>query len=591
MTHLSLTPFLIALAALAALAWLARRHGPGQPPPPAPTWLRRRRAIQVTALVVSSLALRAYLVTALDPDRSELWALNAAGGVADAWFRGPLELRHALHPPLHLFAMLGWSELGARLGVGAEIAWIRLPNLALHVLMTLSLLRAGSALAGYSAGFAAATLAAFAPSLVLMSTLSSNYFAEAAVTSWFLAHLALYLTQDRPTWPWLVLSGAAALWIGHLSALVVGPGALLFVVTALRRRQRLPAALSLLAAAALYLPLLQSLRQGLAAYRGATLASQSGVDPETAAAASLAAFGEPALYVSRGFARGEPLALPGALTDTVTGLGPLLSTLLLLAALALVARRHRGLAAVALVATLAFAVTGSLLLMRLPNYAALFPLLLLTLAVGAALLPGPPARATRAPLVLTALALAALYVFVPRPTPDRPFTAFDGWSFYGRELSRLTATAARAPAPVLAMDELKIEWFYALCEDRRSLGALITCLARRGAPEPRGAFELFSVGAATVASPTGARGAGPTDDRCAQLDALLAAPPFAAAPFWLAVSEDYLHYAPSMAGCPERLYGLIDACDRTMRAGDLTLYRCDATVTTPRAPPVHRASP
>ncbi|MEZ4268626.1 MAG: hypothetical protein R3F39_19895 [Myxococcota bacterium] len=576
-----LIPCLVALAALLALAWLARQHGPGEPPPQPPDAVRRRRRVQVAALLVTSLALRAWLMATLDPDRSELWALNAANGVFGAYFHDQIELRHALHPPLHLLALYGWSALGAKLGVGGEIAWLRLPDLLLHAMLIIALLRAGTALSGYGAGFAAALLAAFAPNAVLLSTLQANYFMEAALTAWFLASLAAYLAWDRPTWVSLVLSGAAALWVGHLSLLVIAPGALLFVVTALTRRQRAAAALTLVGATALYLPLVSTLVVALRAYRGATEAAQTGADRFAAEAASLARFGEPALYVTNGFARGDSWALPGALTDSLTGFDGL-ATLCLLASLALLARRYPGLALAALASIVAFAASGSLLLMRYSNYAALLPLLLLVLATGAGSLPGRVAghpRATVAPLAFAALALAALYLGNPRPTLHRPFTAFDGWSFYGRELGRVIDHMSADAAPILAMDDVKIDWFYGLCSDRSSLTALSTCHARHGSPELAGAFERFTVSGRTLAAPSGARGEGPHDDRCARIDELLSAPPFLGAPFWLVVGDSYLQQVPLMPGCPPVLYAHLDACPLVLRVRGLALHRCERPVT------------
>lgn len=581
-----LLPLLTALAALLALAWLARRHGPGQPVPEVPGDVRRRRRVQVAALLITSLALRAWLIATLDPDRSELWALNAANGVFDAYFQGHLELRHALHPPLHLAALYGWSALGAKLGVGGEIVWLRLPELLLHVVLVLGLLRAGTALSAYPAGFAAALVASFTPNLVLLSTLQANYFAETALTAWFLASLCVYLATDRPTWVSLVLTGAAALWVGHLSLLVVGPGALLFAITALYRRQRAPAALALVAASALYLPLVSTLIVALRAYRGATEAGQAGGDRFAAEAASLARFGEPALYVTNGFARGDSFALPGALTDALTGFGGL-ATLVLLATLLLLARRYPGLALAALVSIVAFATTGALMLMRFTNYAALLPLLLLVLCAGAGSIPGTvrrTPRATLAPLALAALALAAVYLGATRPTPTQPLTAFDGWSFYGRELGRVIERMSADRAPIVAMDDLKIDWFYGLCADRTSLQALSTCHARHGTPEPAGAFQLYTVSGRTVATPNGSRAEGPTDDRCSRLNELLAASPFAGAPFWLVVSDSFMQQAPFMPGCPQALYPRLDGCPLILRVRGLALHRCEQPVTSATSP-------
>jgi hypothetical protein len=576
-----LIPLLVALAALLALAWLARQHGPGQPAPEAPARVRRRRRVQVAALLVTSVALRAWLIATLDPDRSELWALNAANGVFDAYFHDHIELRHALHPPLHLAALYGWSALGAKFGVGGEIVWLRLPSLLLHVVLVIGLLRAGTALAGYPAGFAAALVASFAPNLVLLSTLQANYFAEAALTAWFLASLCAYLTHDRPTWVSIVLSGAAALWVGHLSLLIVGPSALLFVVTALRRRQRAPAALALTAASALYLPLVSTLVVALRAYRGATEAGQADGDRFAASAASLARFGEPALYVTNGFARGDSWALPGALVDALTGFDGL-ATLLLLLSLTLLARRYPGLALAALASIAAFAAAGSLMLMRFTNYAALLPLLLLVLSAGAGSVPGRVSgarRATLAPVALAAVALAAVYLAAPRPTLARPQTAFDGWSFYGRELGRVIDRMSADRAPILAMDEVKIDWFYGLCADRTSLHTLSACHARHGAAEAAGAFVRYSVSGRTFAAPDGSRSEGPTDDRCGRMDELLAAPPFAGAPFWLVVSDSFMQQAPFMPGCPEALYARLDGCPLVLRVRGLALHRCEAPVT------------
>lgn len=586
MVYPLLMSLLTALAALLGLAWLARRHGPGQPAPQAPDDVRRRRRVQVAALLVASLALRAWLMVTLDPDRSELWALNAANGVFDAYLHGHLELRHALHPPLHLAALYGWSALGAKLGAGGEILWLRLPELLLHVVLVLGLLRAGTALAGYPAGFAAALVASFTPNLVLLSILQANYFAEAALTAWFLASLCVYLAHDRPTWVSLVLTGAAALWVGHLSLLVVGPAALLFVFTALRRRQRAPAALALVAASALYLPLVSALVVALRAYRGATEAGEAGGDPFTAAAASLARFGEPALYVTNGFARGDSLALPGALTDALTGFGDL-ATLTLLAALVLLARRYPGLALAALASIAAFAAAGALMLMRFTNYAALLPLLLLVLCAGAGSIPGAASatpRATIAPLALAALALGAVYLGATRPTPKRPLTAFDGWSFYGRELGRVIDRISAERAPIVAMDGLKIDWFYGLCADRSSLQTVTACHARHGAAQPAGAFQLYTVDGHTVATPNGERSEGPTDDRCGRLGELLAAPPFASTPFWLVVSDSFLQQAPYMPGCPEALYPRLHTCPLVLRVRGLALHRCGDSVTSSASP-------
>ena len=560
---------LLGLAALLALGMLLWRRRPTNTPPARTSG---RDLLVLAAWVAPALGLRAWLMTALPPGAYELENFGKGTPFAELLQQtgallGWLDpIPPAFHPPLVRTFLDPWLMLGDGLGVGGTLWWLRLPNLGLTAFGVGLLVRLGRLLDAPAAGRLAAILFAWLPATVLITVFQGHYGAEMILCLWFLERLGTWVLGERDVFLSLPLAGALALWTGHLAALTVGPGMLVFLVTAHRRGRRLDALASLLLLLALYLPIAESAALGATGYAGASV---SGPLSPTEAAAIATTHGHNVLPVTTPSlfdALSLPLRLPLRL------FGPPGAALAFLA-LGLLYRRWR-LALFPGVLVLLYILAQAGLSTRWENLSPLFPLVLLGTALGLDHIRRSEHRlARRIPWVAVFLVLSL---------------AGGGWSAWRHAdgagvteiVGQLThedsenSLAARmmddryAGLPVLLLAPAD-RFPYHLCPDRSTVNRIGTCIREADAPAGEPGPHLYSLGDRAIGIP---RIMENDEGGCPDLAGILGAAPFDGG--YLVVLSWDSALGTEGSPCPQRFHP--ENCNTLGRAPGLQLLHCGA---------------
>jgi len=557
---------ILAFAALLALGLLLRRQRTvGGPSRAESDWLI------LAAWIAPALALRAWLMTILPPGAYELenfgigtpfMELLEQTGAGRGWLD---PVTPAFHPPLVRTLLDPWLMLGDALGVGGSLWWLRLPNLGLAAFGIALLVRMGTQLGSPAAGRVAGILFAWLPATILITVFQGHYAAEMILGLWFVERVVAWDRGALGAAVTLPIAGALALWTGHLAALVVAPGFLYFLATALRRGHREVALAACLLLLALYLPIAESGLIGAVGYTAAS--TRSPLSPEGAAMA--ATFGHAALPMttpSLWDALALPLAIPARLYGVV-------AAAVALAGMGLLYRRRR-LAAAAAVLLVLYVLVQARLSTRWENLSPLFPLCILATALGLEQLRGLRYRwATRIPWIPAFLALSLV---------GGAWTAWqhaDGagvtelvgrvaWEDSETSLAARAMDEDLAALPVLLLAPVD-RYPYHLCPDRDSVAGVQACILAADAPPGEAEVQMYTLGSRTIAAAkiTEVDGVG-----CPDLDRLLGSPPFDG-PYLAVISWDSPVVAED-SPCARRFR--VEDCDALAEAPGLRLVHCGA---------------
>jgi len=474
---------LLLLLPLAALGFLLLRRSSTTPQAPRPAAPRAspetpRSRIGLAVLVSSAIGLRLLVARHLGPGDFELenfprdldlWALVHVLG---SFVHPPPP--QTFHAPLLDSLLQGWSVLGDALGIGGQLLWLRVPNLALAGLMVWLLVRLGEALGDRRVGWISAAVFAVSPLLIQLSVPQGHYFLEMVATTWFLERLATCVRRGRPAHRSLAVAAAVALWSGFLSAVIVGPGLLIHGLRTWRRGDRRRALGVLLLAFALTAPVVgTALTSALDMGRISTAAAQDTVTEEGLAAV----YGHTSMRPAAEGITGTP-RLAWNLTVSVVGLvgAPLVLLLLFLAP----ALDRQGWAP--LLALLAYVALGAALPLRMANFTAVMPLLLVG-GIRAALLaiqrflPAPRHRPAVAALVLCLV--GSSLVTGPEGTFEQvPLMVYGrAWLTQGdvQEVMAVAQAPEHAGLPLARVSPAR-DTAYHLCPDRETRAGVVACV-------------------------------------------------------------------------------------------------------------------
>lgn len=567
---------LAALLALGFLMWRSSRFGPEGPPTRGPPGAvggpsGPNLPLSLAAWVAPALALRAWLIAILPPGAYELenfgtgtlfMELLEQTGAARGWLD---PITAAFHPPLVRTLLDPWLMLGDVFGVGGTLWWLRLPNLGLTIFGVALLARLGARLGSPAAGRLAACLFAWLPATVLITVFQGHYAAEMVLCLWFVERVVAWSQGSRGAMVTLPLAAAFALWTGHLAALVVIPGFVVFLVLSHRRCRRVEALAATLLVLALYLPIVEAAVGGAAGYTAASV--ESPLSPEGAAAA--ATFGHEALPMTTPSiwdAVALPLTLPARLY------GPL-GAMIALVGMGLLHRRRR-LAYASGVLVVLYVLVQARLSTRWENLSPLFPLCILVTALGLDALRAAPHRlAARIPwaAIFVGLSLLGGGWMLWRHADGAGITEVVGrvaWEDSETTLAARAMDDSLRPLPVLLLAPAD-RYPYHLCPDRSTVAGVQACILAADAPSGDAGVQVYELKGRTIAAGeiTEADGAG-----CPDLDRLLGAPPFDG-PFLAVVSWDspvVIEDSP----CETRFHA--ERCDPIAVAPGLRLVRCGA---------------
>lgn len=506
-------------------------------------------------------------------------------------------------PPLHNAFVVAWSEIGGVFGLGVDLFWLRLPNVALALVLAAVLLRLGRTVGAPWAGFGAGALSALLPSTLLLGTMQEHYFPEMVAATWFLERLVWYVLhaggagrravdpgasspsgglvrrfRERIAPPGqrlllveLVASAALSLWLGYMTALVIGPGALVLTAVALRRRDfgRLVVAVLLLSAA--LAPLVGRAWVGVTGYLevSRTIAATDAVQAEVTERLHVP------LDAASGVGQGT---VAGFVPDVIAGLLGYASELvvaLYVLAFALLVRRGVAWLFAGLLAV--HAVASTRIFLSLSNTAAIWPLLLFLPAwaaasvrwklrridVGWALLVG----------VSSALVVSSGLAYRDQVRANPIFEFADLTSIVERVQSD-----AEPHGPILFLDssDRVQKLLYGFCRDAGTWEAFAKCVS----PSRAGLFYEMAetpdwmVRSARVHRRTvlaykeyghGEGGGGITPSPLAPF---LGRPPWTESPFHVVVDED--------VPFPDRFHlgPVAERCEKLMESVGFRLYRC-----------------
>ena len=557
------------LVVVALLGWRrARRASPTAPVDHVqgrwpPTWA-------ALLVVVAALLPRAALLPwlPLGPFEHEFFAIPYRVGLSFLHSQA-LESWFWYHAPLHPMLLWPWNVLGDALGLGGEIGWLRLPNLLPAALSALLLLRLGATLGGLGVGLGAALLFALSPELIVVTVHQHSFVWELAATLLVLERtMATWRSGRPPGWSLLAAVGVA-LWIGYLSALVIGP---LFVALWLmsRGRGQQPVVLwSLLVIAVLVLPIAERALLGVGSYAGVSVLNTEGVD----AGAFVGAYGHPPneiLGASRLDALANFFLIDGRIWLGTPGL--------VIAALGLVLLvwRRRCLGLVCLGPVLLFALAATEIFLYNRNQGALLPFLLLPPLLGwRELTPRAPALA-RELVPALALFIAVLAAQAPRvlaslePAPIAPDARPPEISDTLRELCSEPAWRA---SPLLILDDAN-RALYELCPARERAEDVSRCFsAPAGQGDEHGFYEVERAGRRVWISvrPAALRW---DPEQCAALEALETSPPWGSAPSLIVGSPELFAMIQRHPSCRALLEGLSRRCTTRATRRGLTVLRC-----------------
>ena len=526
--------------------------------------------LSLAAWVAPALALRAWLMQTLPPGAYELENFGAGTPFAELTLqtgalRGWLDpVSPAFHPPLVRTFLDPWLMLGDALGVGGSLWWLRLPNLGLTVLALVLLVRLGRLLGSPTAGRLAAVLFAWLPATILITVFQGHYAWEMVLCLWFMERLSTWVIDGRSTFVSLPLVGALALWTGHLAALVVAPGFLLFLVTSLRRNRRTEAFAATLLLLALYLPIAESAVLGASGYTAASIQSPLSPD-EAGTAASVGHSDLPMTTPSLWDAVALPIQLPVRLFG---GVGAVIA----LAGMGLLHRRRRLMTAAGVLLIL-YVLVQARLSTRWENLSALFPLVILGAALGLERLKECGLRfATRVPWVAVFITVsligggwgawrhadgAGITEVVGRVGHDDSEVGLAA-RMMGDELEDL---------PVLLLAPAD-RYPYHLCPDRSTVAGVQTCILAAEGATGRGRVRRYVLGdrdivATEIASEDG--------DGCMDLEEILGSPPFLGT--YIAVLSWDSALVSEESPCEQRFQ--MEGCEVLSRSPGLRLVRCE----------------
>ncbi|MFH1531490.1 MAG: hypothetical protein ABIK09_12250 [Pseudomonadota bacterium] len=559
---------LLVLAPLVLLGFLLLRRREGAP-------ARRHRPprgrVALGGVILGAVLFRLVVARTLGPGDLELesfpqdmdlWALSHVLG--SFVYPPPPQTFHA---PLLVSLLQGWSLLGDALGVGGQLLWIRLPNLALAGLMVWLLLRLGEALGDSRTGWIASVVFAVSPVLVYLTVPQGPYFLEMVTTTWFLERLATCAVAGRPAHRSLAVAAALALWSGFLSALVVGPGLLLHGILAWRRGDRRRALGVIFLTLALTAPIV-----GTALSNTLDMASISRAIPGDSSTEA----GFAAIYGHRSL---EPAA--AGISDAIRMIwnlvcavvGVLAAAPMVLALLLYpVVRRWEGLLPPLIL--LVFAALGTFLPIRLINLLPVIPLILVggirgTLLVTDRLL--PRVRRSAVAVGLSACILAGSLVTESVATLERTPLIEDVAGWMTRGTPQGVMDVARTPehgALPLVRGTRHRTTAYLLCPDRdRRAGTRACCDREKRTDTPgflryrlgdREVWELRLDLVRTTDCPASLNGDGPLADL--------------EGPFLLALDTYFLEVIAT-AGCRDPRTGF--ACRPLATSPEIELWRCE----------------
>ncbi len=530
-----------------------------------------RELLVLAAWVAPALALRAWLMFTLPPGAYELENFGMGApfaellqqtGAARGWL-DPIAV--AFHPPLIRALMDPWLMLGDAMGAGGTLWWLRLPNLGLTVIGLGLLLRLGTLLGAAAAGRLAAILFAWLPATILITVFQGHYAAEMVLCLWFVERTATWIIEGRGVFITLPIAGALALWTGHLAALTVVPGFMLFLLTAHRRGRRREALASTLLLLALYLPIAEAALLGAFSYVVASIGAP--LSPALTAAA-VASFGHDALPVttpSLWDAVALPLQIPVRLYGLVGGV-------IALAAMGLLLKRRRRQALFPVAVLLLYVLAQARLSTRWENLSPLFPLFILGTALGLGELRTIQHRlAARVPLVAVFLAIALVggAWTAWRHADGTGVTEIVGRVAYEDSETSLAARMMNdrlAHLPVLLLAPAD-RFPYHLCPDRSTVAGVQACIHAADVPPGEAGFQVYEFGDRTIttAGILGADGEG-----CPDLGRLLDEPAFGTT-YLAVVSWDSVIIAED-SPCEQRFEA--EGCDILTRAPGLRLLIC-----------------
>ncbi len=193
------------------------------------------------------------------PCEYELGVLTASPLVLSD-FAGLVLNADPYHPPLPDMIFALWGDLGDSLGVGGQLLWLRLLNLVFMAIVFVALYRLGRAWLGQEKALSfwglSATLFILLPTSPGVSICQGYYFMESAFTLLFVEGVVGYSRGRTSRRALVPVFAALALWTGHMAALIVAPGLLVFLAIARRREGLREALLLLLLFIVLYGPML-----------------------------------------------------------------------------------------------------------------------------------------------------------------------------------------------------------------------------------------------------------------------------------------------------------------------------------------------
>lgn len=541
-------------AIVAGLLLLGRRREGDSGATLAPPSLRpsRRESWTFVALAGAALLVRSRLMAILGPGHMEMENFGV-GILFDGLARQTCALSGdwscdfgaAYHPPLLQTLLDLWLPLGDVFDIGGTRVWLRLPNLALEAAFLWLLVRTGRVAGAPAAGWAAAVLAGFLPRMVTLSVYQGPYFAEMVATAWFLERLATYVLARRAVHRSLILAAAAAIWTGYMSALVVGPGLLLYLGVTLARGERRATLASVLLFAGLVAPIAGSALDTVVRYSSISVAgSPSAIDQallqatQHHSAIDMSQIADPA---RRQFLRFGPLV-----AERLLGAGG--PWLALAGLLALFARRPRA-AWFPLLLAAGFAGAWGAIYLRWQNVTSVYPVVLFAPLWGLASLPRPTIGRLRIPLpqaacvAVVALALPLTFARAWGQTWGTSAGGLADWAWGGSDVVSLSARL-RAPdqrsTPVLLL--AMRQYAHLLCTDRGPRAARDDCRAVVVARtwDPDTLLDLSVVGGHPVAQFNLSNSRLSVDHAtCPRVDRLVSREPWSQQPRFVLVTRDF----------------------------------------------------
>ena len=554
-----------ALVLLTLLVWVTlavRARKDTSETSPAPNVGRKERFL-IAGLVLAAVVIRLPLMAATSVAALELE--NFVQGTIGVILSTRVLPAQAVTP--FIFMLLdGWLWVGDQLGVGGELLWLRLPNLALTVWLLLMFLRVGRLVGSREAGWAAAILFLLLPKTIMASICQGHYFVEAVFAAWFVERLATYLVEKRPVFASLAVAGALAMWAGHICLLVVAPGFLVFLVVAWRRKQRGFFFATALLFALVYGPLMASALTGALGYMGMIVTE---VPAEAEALALEEQFHHNPIVMHNHNVWGF-VSFPYRVVDMLTGTLPAVFALVAIVVLLI---RRRWAVAYPLLVVCAFAFADTQTFLRWSNLTAVVPVLLFLSVWAVSAIP----HKTRVNYWLIIFVLVALR-FAIGTASIRPLGQHDprdDWEAWladetAADVAEVLQASENRLTPVLVLLR-EYEALWTLCEDRTATRSAQDCFSSMDLIEAQGGVKVTQMFARTVAqleADLPAEQGGP----CPNLSSLLSTEPWATEPFYVLSWKPLDDHAFDNPECMAPIAAL--SCEQEVRALSHVLSIC-----------------